>query len=234
MRKTSVYRLTPSEMVMLKEYITDGLKRGMLQRSEALDACSFFFINKKDGKLCPIQDYRPLNTITRKNAALIPLIPELIDKLLGAQFFTKLDVCWGYNNIHIWEGDEYKTAFKTPLGLFESCVMTFGLCNAPATFQTFMDTQFADFLATNKVVICLDDILIMATTLVELVKLTHRILQRLLDLDLYLQPEKCSINQTSVEYVGLIISKGELCMDPVKLTAVSNWPTPKTMKEVQK
>jgi len=177
MRKISVYRLMPPKMTVLKEYITDSLKRGMLQRSKAPDACSFFFINKKDGKLCPVQDYRPLNPITRKNAAPIPLIPELINKLLGAQFFTKLDIRWGYNNICIREGDEYKTAFKTPLGLYESCVMTFGLCNAPATFQTFMDTQFADFLATGKVVIYLDDILIMATTLVELVKLTHRILQ---------------------------------------------------------
>jgi len=84
MRKTSVYRLTPPEMTTLKEYITDGLKRGTLQRSEALDACSFFFINKKDGKLRPVQDYRPLNAITQKNAAPIPLIPELINKLLGA------------------------------------------------------------------------------------------------------------------------------------------------------
>jgi len=234
MRKTSVYRLTPPEMIALKEYITDGLKRGTLQRSEAPDACSFFIIDKKDGKLHPVQDYRPLNAITRKNAAPIPLIPELINKLLGAQFFTKLDVRWGYNNIHIQEGDEYKTAFKTPLGLFESHVMTFRLCNAPATFQTFIDTQFADFLATSKVVIYLNDILIMATTIVELVKLTHGILQCLLDLDLYLWPEKCSFNQISVEYLGLIISEGELCMDPVKLTAVSNWPTPKTMKEVQK
>jgi len=234
MRKTSVFRLTPPEMTTLKEYITDGLKRGTLQRSEALDACSFFFIDKKDGKLRPVQDYRPLNAITRKNAAPILLIPELIDKLLGARFFTKLDVCWGYNNIHIREGDKYKTAFKTPLGLFESHVMTFRLCNALATFQTFMDTQFADFLATGKVVIYLDDILIMATTIVELVKLTHGILQCLLDLDLYLWPEKCSFNQTSMEYLGLIISEGELHIDPVKLTAVSNWPTPKTMKEVQK
>jgi len=84
MRKTSVYRLTPPEMIALKEYITDSLKRGTLQRSKAPDACSFFFIDKKDGKLHPVQDYRPLNAITRKNAAPIPLIPELIDKLLGA------------------------------------------------------------------------------------------------------------------------------------------------------
>ena len=112
--------------------------------------------------------------------------------------------------------------------------MTFGLYNAPATFQTFMDTRISDFLETGKVVIYLDDILIMAKTLVRLAQLTHGILQRLLELNLYLQPEKCSFNQTSVEYLGLIILEGEIRMDPIKLKAVTNWPTPKTMKDVQK
>jgi len=68
MKKTSVYRLTPPKKVALQEYITDGLKQGTLRRSEAADACSFFFIDKKDRKLQPIQDYRPLNAITKKNA----------------------------------------------------------------------------------------------------------------------------------------------------------------------
>jgi hypothetical protein len=92
MGKTSVYRLMPSEKIAPKEYIKDSLKRGTLCHSEAPDACSFFFIDKKDGKLQPIQDYRPLNAITRKNVALIPLILELINKLLVAQFFTKLNI----------------------------------------------------------------------------------------------------------------------------------------------
>ena len=92
MRKTSVYRLTPPKKIALQDYITTGLKTGTLQWSEAPNACSFFFIDKKDGKLQLVQDYRPLNDITVKNAAPIPLIPELVDKLLGARFFTKLDV----------------------------------------------------------------------------------------------------------------------------------------------
>jgi len=234
MRKTSIYRLTPPEKVALEKYITDGLAQGSLRRSEALDACSFFFIDKKDGKLHPVQDYRPLNDITRKNAVPIPLIPELVDKLLGVQFFTKLDVRWGYNNIRIREGDEWKAAFKTPLGLFEPTVMTFGLCNAPATFQTFMDTQFADLIAIGHVVIYLDDILIFATTLSKLVFYTHQVLKRLQDLNLFLRPAKCSFNQTSVEYLGLIISEGELHMDPVKLQAVRDWPCPKSVKDIQK
>src|SRR5579863_3026107 len=121
-----------------------------------------------------------------KNAAPIPLILELVDKLLGARFFTKLDIRWGYNNIWIQKGDEWKTAFKTPLGLFKSLVMTFGLCNAPATFQTFMDIQFGNLIATEHVVIYLDDILIFAGTIAELERLTHLVLQCLQELNLFL------------------------------------------------
>jgi len=233
MKKTTVYRLTPIEKVALKEYIEDGLKRGTLHRSKAPHACSFFFIDKKDGKLQPVQDYRPLNAITVKNAAPIPLIPELVDKLLGARFFTKLDVQWGYNNIRVREGDEWKTAFKTPMGLYESTVMTFRLCNAPATFQTFMDIEFGPLIKEGHVVVYLDDILIYATTITELVYWTHKVFQLLLKLDLYLRPAKCSFNQTLVEYLGLIISEGELRMDPVKLKAVQDWPKPKKVKDIQ-
>ena len=232
-KKTSVYRLTPPKKVALHEYITDGLKQGTLRRSEAADACSFFFIDKKDRKLWPVQDYRPLNAVTKKNTAPIPLIPKLVDKLLGAHFFTKLNVQWGYNNIRIHKGDEYKMAFKIPLGLFESLVIMFGLCNALATFQTFMDTQLADLIDTGHVVVYLNDILIFAHTIYKVIKYIHMVLQHLLDLDLYLWPAKCSFNQTSVEYLGLIILEGELHMDPVKLKAVSNWPMPTKVKNIQ-
>ena len=119
------------------------------------------------------------------------------------------------------------------MGLFKSLVMTFGLCNAPATFQTFMDTKLADLIDTGHVVVYLDDILIFVHTITKVIKFTHMVLQHLLDLDLYLQPAKCSFNQTSIEYLGLIILEGELCMDPIKLKAVSSWPTPTKVKNIQ-
>jgi hypothetical protein len=109
--------------------------------------------------------------------APIPLILELIDKLLEAWFFTKLDIRWGYNNIQIHEGDEWKTAFKTPMGLYESLVMNFRLCNAPTTFQTFIDDQLKDLIATGHIVVYLDDILIFASTLLILEQLIHKVLQ---------------------------------------------------------
>jgi hypothetical protein len=127
-----------------------------------------------------------------------------------------------------------KTTFKTPLGLFESLVMTFGLCNAPATFQTFMDMQFADIIATEHVIIYLDDILIFAETLQELTQLTHQVLQRIQDLDLFLRLAKCSFNQTLVEYLGLIILEGEICMDLIELKAIQDWPLSQTVKDIQK
>src|SRR6266498_1465001 len=98
-------------------------------------AAAVFFVKKKDGKLCLVQDYRALNAMTVKNKYPLPLIPELIVKLWGAKYFTKLDVRWGFNNVRIKEGEEWKAAFQTTRGLFEPLVMYFGLTNSPATFQ---------------------------------------------------------------------------------------------------
>ena len=94
---------------------------------------------KKDGRLRPVQDYRKLNDMTIKNRYPLPLIQELVNKLKGTKYFTKLDVRWRYNNVRIKEGDEWKAAFLTNRGLFEPLVMFFGLTNSPATFQTMMN-----------------------------------------------------------------------------------------------
>jgi Reverse transcriptase (RNA-dependent DNA polymerase) len=133
-----------------------------------------------------------------------------VDKLLEAQFFTKLNIQWGYNNVRIHSNNVKKMAFKTLLELFKLLVITFGLCNAPTTFQTFIDMQFANIIATRHVIIYLDDILIFAKTIRELTQLTHQVLQRIQDLDLFLKPTKCSFNQIIVEYLELIISEGKL------------------------
>ena len=137
-------------------------------------ASPFFFVKKKDGSLRPVQDYRRLNNITVKNRYPLPLISELVNQLHGARYFTKLDVHWGYNNVRIKEGDEWKAAFHTNRGLFELLVMFFGLTNSPATFQTMMNDIFHDLILEGIVCIYLDDILIF-TRMVE----EHRCIMRL-------------------------------------------------------
>jgi hypothetical protein len=97
-------------------------------------ASPFFFVLKKDRRLWPCQDYQYLNNWIIKNSYPLPLISEIMDKLKGAKYFTKLDVHWGYNNIQIRKGDKWKAAFKTNKKLFEPTVMFFGMCNFLATF----------------------------------------------------------------------------------------------------
>ena len=107
------YNLTPAEQIELDNFLKENLEKGYIWKSESPMASPFFFVKKKDGKLRPCQDYQFLNKWTIKNAYPLPLISEIMDKLKGAKYFTKLDVQWGYNNIQIREGDEWKAVFKT-------------------------------------------------------------------------------------------------------------------------
>ncbi len=102
--------------------------------------------------------------MTIKNCYPLPLISELMDKLRGTKYFSKLDVRWGYNNVCIKTGDEWKAAFRTNRGLFEPTVMFFGLTNSPATFQWMMNDIFKDLITSGAVTVYLDDILIMSKT----------------------------------------------------------------------
>jgi hypothetical protein len=130
-------------------------------------ASSVFFVKKKNGKLQLIQDYRKLNNITIKNCYPLSLTADIINWLQNAKIFTKFDVGWGYYNIHIRRGNEWKAAFVTNQGLFKPKVMLFGLTNSPATFQSLMNSIFANLIAQDKVAVYLDDILIWSSTLEE-------------------------------------------------------------------
>jgi hypothetical protein len=127
-------------------------------------ASFFFCVKNKDGKLRPCQDYRYLNNFTVKKVYPLPLISEIMDKLKGAKYFTKLNVRWGYNNVRIRKGDEWKAAFKTNQGLFEPMVMFFGMCNSLPTFPAMMDAIFVDMIEGCIVIIYIDDILMFART----------------------------------------------------------------------
>ena len=174
-----------------------------------------------------------LNDMTVKNKYPLPLIFELVNQLGGTKYFTKLDVRWGFNNVRIQEGDEWKAAFRTNRGLFELLVMFFGLTNSPATFQTMMNDIFTDMILEGVVVVYLDDILIFTKDLDEHCRIIHRVLGRLAEHQLYLQPEKCEFEKTWIEYLGSIISENRVEMDPVKVAGVADWPELSNKREVQ-
>jgi hypothetical protein len=155
-----VYPISPLEQKELDAFISEGLSTGRIRPSKSPMVSLVFFIKKKDGALQFIQDYWALNTMTVKNRYPLPLINDLINRLKGARFSTKFDVRWGFNNVWIREGDEWKAVFRTNWGLFEPLVMYFGLTNSPATFQTMMDNIFQDLILSRDIMVYLDDILI--------------------------------------------------------------------------
>jgi hypothetical protein len=171
--------------------------------------------------------------MTIKNKYPLPLISDLINQLHSAKYFTKLNVQWGYNNIRIKEGNEWKAAFRTNHILFEPLVMFFGLTNSPATFQTMMNEIFQDLIMEGVVCVYIDDILIYTWTLEEHRHISWLIMERLRKHKLYLRLDKCEFEQTQIEYLSLIISKGQAEMDPVKVAGVVDWPKPQNKKEVQ-
>lgn len=171
--------------------------------------------------------------MTIKNRYPLLLIPELIDKLKDAKYFTKLDIRWGYNNVRIKDGNEWKAAFRTNQGLFKPLVMFFGLTNSPATFQTMMNHLLRELVLEGVVVVYLDDIMIFTKTLEEHQKVVKRVLAILCDNQLFLKPKKCEFHSMETEYLGLIVSEGKVQMDPVKVQGVADWPVPRNKRDIQ-
>jgi len=183
-------------------------------------AAPVFFIKKKDSPLQLVQDYRALNSMAVKNKYPLPLISKLESQLRRARYFTKLDVCWGFNNVRIKPGDEWKAAFQTNQDLFEPLVMFFGMTNSLATFQTMINNIFQNLIVEGIVVVYLDDILIFTKTAEEHAQVVQRVLQVLKENKLFLRPEKCEFYKQRIEYLGLVISENEVSMDLVKVTGV--------------
>ena len=192
-----------------------------------------FFIKKKDGLLWLVQDYRALNAITVKNRYPLPLISKLVSQLCRAKYFTKLDVHWGFNNVCIKPGDEWKAAFYTNRSLFEPLMMFFGMSNSSATFQTMMNDIFRTLIAEGIVVVYLDDILIFTKTEEEHKRAVWRVLEILAEHKLFLHPEKCKFHWSQIEYLGLVISENKVEMDLVKVAGVHKWPTLENRTDVQ-
>ncbi|QRW17243.1 Retrotransposable element Tf2 protein [Rhizoctonia solani] len=208
-----IYGMTDAESKALKQHIDEELATGKIRPSTSSTGAPVMFVKKADGSLRLVVDYRKLNEVTHKNVYPLPRQDDLMAKLRHAKIFTKLDLRWGYNNVRIKEGDEWKTAFRTKYGLFKYLVMPFGLTNAPAAFQHFMNDLFRDLIDVT-VVIYLDDILIFSEKPED-------------------HPTHCHFHVNTVDYLGIVISPAGFSMDQKKIEAVTSWPQPKTVKQVQ-
>jgi hypothetical protein len=220
------YRMSPLELNELKKQLAELSSKGFIQASKSPFGAPVLFVKKKDGTMRLCVDYRALNKITIKNGyPLPPRVDELLDRLNGAKWFTKIDLRSGYHQVRIASGDVSKTAFRTRYGHFEFAVLPLELMNAPATFMHLMQQVFRPCL-DEFVIVFLDDILVYSRSEDDHVKHVRQVLQKLREHKLYGKLPKCEFMKDRVEFLGHVITRDGVQMDENKVNAVVDWPSP--------
>jgi len=233
-RKGKVYPLSREEREEVREFVKEQLRKGYIQLSKSPQTAPVFFVGKKDGKKRMVQDYQYLNKWTIKNKYPLPLILDVLENIGTKKLFMKMDLRWGYNNMRIKEGDEWKAAFTTPEGSFELTVMFFGLTNSPATFQAMMNELLRDLINTGKIAVFIDDVIVRIETEEGHNELVEKVIRRLEENNLYVKPEKCKWKVREVEFLGVVIEPEGIKIEKEKVKGVLEWPTPKCIKDIQK
>lgn len=226
------YRYSPAQKDEIEKQVHDMLQSGVIVHSMSPYAAPVLLVKRKDGSWRFCIDFRRLNKITVKNKFPLPVVDELLDELDGVACFSKIDLRTGYHQIRMREEDEGKTAFKTHHGHFHFRVMPFGLCNAPATFQCLMNAIFAKYIR-KYVIVFLDDILVFSTDLQEHEEHLRLVLSTLREHGLFAKASMCSFAQSSIDYLGHVISKDGVATDAEKTSAMHAWPVPTTPTELR-
>ncbi|KAL5560311.1 hypothetical protein UlMin_036522 [Ulmus minor] len=225
------YRMAPAELKELQIQLQELLDKGFIRPSYSPWGAPVLFVKKKDGTLRMCIDYRELNKLTIKNKYPLPRIDDLFDQLKGAANFSKIDLRSGYHQLRIKDNDVPKTAFRTRYGHYEFLVMPFGLTNAPAAFMDLMNRVFTQYL-DKFIIVFIDDILVYSKTPEEHEEHLRVTLQLLRDSKLYAKFSKCDFWLSKVHFLGHVVSKEGVSVDPAKVEAVSKWAAPTSVTEI--
>uniref|UniRef100_A0A803KDA6 Gypsy retrotransposon integrase-like protein 1 n=1 Tax=Xenopus tropicalis TaxID=8364 RepID=A0A803KDA6_XENTR len=228
--RTPAYRIAESVRAAMKKEVEEMLALGVIVPSQSPWASPVVLVPKKDGSTRFCVDYRKLNQVTVTDAYPMPRVDELLDHLGNAKYLTTLDLSRGYWQIPLAPGDQEKSAFITPYGLFQFTVMPFGMKNAPATFQRVVNQLLEGCQEFAQAY--LDDIAIFSNTWEEHVQHLQRVLERIRQAGLTLKPGKCHFGMAEVQYLGHRVGSGRVMPEPAKVEVIVNWPTPTTQKQV--
>eukprot|EP00253_Pinus_taeda_P027125 PITA_27125 len=225
------YRMSVPELIELKMQLQELLEKNYICPSVSPWAAPVLFVKKKNGTLRMCIDYRQLNKLTIKNKYPLPRIDELFDQVKGATMLSKIYLRSGYHQIRIKDEDIAKTAFRTRYGHYEFVVLPFGLTNAPTTFMCLMNGIFHPYL-DQFMLIFIDDILIYSRTIEEHHEHLRIVLQTLREHQLYAKFSKCDFFKEEIQYLGHVITKDGIAVDPEKIKAIMEWPVQKDVADV--
>jgi transposase InsO family protein len=220
----------------MKRQVDDMLKRGIIRESKSPWSAPAILVKKKSlngnqsYRFCI--DFRGLNSVTKMDSYPLPQITETTANLYGSKYFSVLDLYSGFHQLSIKEEHKELTGFSVPHGKFECNRMSFGLCGAPSSFQRLMDVALRDMVGTE-LYVYMDDVILHARTAQEHAQRLEKVLQRFDAANLQLNPGKCVLAQSQVQYLGFVLSERGVAASPEKVTAVRNYPVPKTVKDVR-
>jgi len=234
LKKEKIYSLLREKREEVQVFVGNQLRKEYIQSSKSPQMSPVYFVAKKNGTWRIVQDYRHINQWTIKNGYPLLLIADILDGVEKRKVFIKLDLRWGYNNIRIKEGDEWKAVFTIYIRAYEPTVMHFGLTNFPATFQTMMNDLFRDLINQGDMATFINNILVAMDMEEGHDKLVEEVLKRLEENDLFVKPEKCKWKVREVEFLGVVISPKRVEIQREKIERVLNWPASRNIKKVQK
>jgi hypothetical protein len=226
------YRMATPELAELKEHIKELLEKGFIHPSSSPWGVPVIFVQKKDGTQRFCMDYRALNEVTINNKYPLPRIDDLFDQLRGACVFFKIDLQSGYHQLKIQGCDIPKTAFVSRYDLYEYTVISFGLTKARTYFMYLMNKVFMEYL-DKFVMVFIDDILVYSRSEEEYEEHLRLALQKLRENRLYFKLSKCEFWMKQVAFLGHVISKGGIYVDPSKVQDVLSWNAPTSVGDIQ-
>ena len=230
--RSRIYPISGPKLKQVKKYLNEHLKKGFIVPSQAPFASPILFAEKPNGGLRFYVDYRRLNQITKRNRYPIPLIDEVLARIQGCKYMTRLDIIAAFNKLRMHPDSEDFTTFITSLEVYKYRVLPFELTNEPANYQQYMNDILFDYL-NDFCQTYLNDILIYSKIKKEHVKHVRLILQRLRETGLQVDILKCEFHVQEIKFLGLLISTEGLRMNPSKVDAVVDWSTPINLKETQ-